>query len=202
MEPTALGAVASIGQLFFALLAGIAPALLWLWFWGQEDSKRPEPRGLVIWAFLAGMAAVILVLPFQHYAIAVVKDQNALILAWAIVEELMKLAVGLIVVLRNRAVDEPLDPIEYMITIALGFSALENTLFLVNPFGSGALLAQPSYTYSPLRPSAELSHCHSLSLFHRKLSTARSVLSSLFSCTHSLIFLYLRVRLTASSTSS
>jgi RsiW-degrading membrane proteinase PrsW (M82 family) len=48
---------------FYGLLGGLLPALLWLWFFLKEDSKRPEPKWLILAAFLAGMLAVILALP-------------------------------------------------------------------------------------------------------------------------------------------
>lgn len=56
--------------LFYALLGGILPTLLWLWFWLKEDLKNPEPRFMIIFAFTAGMIAVPLVIPFQTLVIA------------------------------------------------------------------------------------------------------------------------------------
>ena len=52
----------------------------------------------------------------------------------------MKLAVAGVIVLRHRAVDEPIDFPIYLITVALGFAALENTLFVLTPLGNGELL--------------------------------------------------------------
>jgi len=49
----------------------------------------------------------------------------------------MKFAAGLIIVLWNKAVDEPIDVIIYMVTVALGFAALENALFIFNPLATG-----------------------------------------------------------------
>jgi len=124
-----------------AFLAGVIPALFWLWFWLREDTARPEPRVLIISAFIAGMLIVPLVLPLQQFALERFKGQN-LILAWVIIEEVVKYCAALIVVLWNRAVDEPIDAIIYMITIALGFAALENALFVFGPLQSG------DYAYS------------------------------------------------------
>ena len=56
-----------------------------------------------------------------------------LIFLWAAIEELLKYFAASLIILKKKAVDEPLDPIIYMITIALGFAAVENTLFLMNP---------------------------------------------------------------------
>lgn len=119
-----------------AFLAGLIPALFWLWFLLREDKCRPEPKILIISSFIAGMLIVPLVLPLQQFAMNEYKGQN-LIFVWVIIEEVLKLSAALIVVLWNRAVDEPIDAIIYMITIALGFSALENALFIYNPLSDG-----------------------------------------------------------------
>ncbi len=119
-----------------AFLAGLIPALFWLWFLLREDKCSPEPRILIISSFVSGMLIVPLVLPLQEFAMTQYKGQN-LIFVWVIIEEILKYSAALIVVLWNRAVDEPIDTIIYMITIALGFSALENALFIFNPLTDG-----------------------------------------------------------------
>jgi protease PrsW len=119
-----------------AFLGGIVPALFWLWFWLREDKERPEPYGLIILAFISGMLVVPLALPLQKLALELFQDFN-LILVWVIIEETLKYAVALLVVLWHKAVDEPLDLIIYMIAIALGFAALENALFMFNPLVAG-----------------------------------------------------------------
>jgi len=121
-----------------ALLGGILPALFWLWFWLREDSQRPEPTGLIIRTFIAGMAVVPLVLPLQKLALGLFTGAT-LIFAWVIIEETLKYALALIVILWHKAVDEPIDYIVYMITLALGFAALENALFIWNPLVAGDL---------------------------------------------------------------
>lgn len=129
---------AHIGSTEFAIafLAGLIPALFWLWFWLREDSAHPEPKALIASSFIAGMLIVALVLPLQEYAMERFVGDN-LIFVWVIIEEVLKYCAALIVVLWNRAVDEPIDAIIYMITIALGFSALENALFISNPLREG-----------------------------------------------------------------
>lgn len=119
-----------------AFLAGLIPALFWLWFWLREDKARPEPKILIGSAFIAGMLIVPLVLPLQQFAMQRFSGDN-LIFVWVIIEEVLKYSAALIVVLWNKAVDEPIDAIVYMITIALGFSALENALFIFNPLVDG-----------------------------------------------------------------
>lgn len=126
--------------LFVAFLGGVIPALLWLFFWLLEDRCKPEPKKLIFVSFLGGALAVPFVLPFQQFALAYLSGTSVLI-AWAVVEELFKFGAAYFVALRNRALDEPIDAIIYMITAALGFSALENTLFLLGPLGDGNTLA-------------------------------------------------------------
>jgi RsiW-degrading membrane proteinase PrsW (M82 family) len=122
-----------------AFLAGLIPALFWLWFWLREDTIRPEPRMLIASAFISGMLIVALVLPMQQFAMTRFSG-NELILVWVIIEEILKYVAALMVVFWNKAIDEPIDTIIYMITIALGFSALENTLFIYNPLMDGDLV--------------------------------------------------------------
>ena len=78
-----------------AFRVGVIPALFWLWFWLREDTARPEPRALIISAFIAGMLIVPLVLPLQQFALERFKGQN-LILVWVIIEEVLKYCAALI----------------------------------------------------------------------------------------------------------
>jgi RsiW-degrading membrane proteinase PrsW (M82 family) len=122
-----------------AFLCGLIPALFWLWFWLREDKEKPEPLLLIAITFIAGMAVVPLALPLQKYAIDLYSGRD-LILVWVIIEEVLKYAVALCIILWNRAVDEPIDMVIYMVTLALGFAALENALFVLNPLAAGDYL--------------------------------------------------------------
>ena len=124
-------------NIIWALAGGTIPALVWLWFWLREDRLHPEPRILILTAFLAGMLAVPLVIPFEKAVSDYFGSGSLVFIIWAIVEELAKFFVAWAVVLRRREVDEPIDAIIYMITIALGFSAIENSLFILAPIAGG-----------------------------------------------------------------
>ena len=119
-----------------AFTIGLVPTLFWLWFWLREDRERPEPWGLIVLAFIAGMAVVPVALPMQRFALELFQG-DTLIMVWVIIEEVLKYAAALLVIFWHKAVNEPIDCIIYMIVIALGFSALENALFAFNPLMSG-----------------------------------------------------------------
>jgi len=124
----------SSSHFFIALLGGIFPALIWLWFWLREDRKNPEPRQLIATAFIAGMIAVVITIPLQQKVRLFFPESISLIyIIWAAIEELVKYALAYFVALRTRFFNEPIDAVVYMATVALGFVALENTLYLIQP---------------------------------------------------------------------
>ena len=125
-------------QIIYALLGGILPALVWLAFWLREDYKHPEPRGLILRTFLLGMGAVILVLPLEKAVDTLFPGMTLVaILLWVILEEIFKFTAAFFGGLRSAEDNEPIDPIIYMITAALGFAALENVLFIATPLLKG-----------------------------------------------------------------
>lgn len=118
----------------YALLGGLLPALVWLYFWLREDRKSPEPDGMILKTFLLGMLAVVLVLPFQKGVESYFPSLAVLpLLLWALLEEVFKFGAGYFGGLHSVEDNEPLDPLIYMITAALGFVALENALFIFGP---------------------------------------------------------------------
>jgi RsiW-degrading membrane proteinase PrsW (M82 family) len=121
----------AIETIIYALLGGVLPALVWLAFWLREDYRHPEPRGLILRTFLYGAGVVVLVLPFQKMIDVFLPGMTlAAIFLWVVLEELFKFGAAYAGGLRSVEDNEPVDPIIYMITAALGFVALENALFL------------------------------------------------------------------------
>lgn len=121
----------------YAFLGGLLPSFIWLYFLLKEDARCPEPRSLIALAFVAGMVAVPLALPLEQYAKSHLNASLSVMTAWALIEEVLKYAMAASFILWRRAVDESPDYVIYMVTVALGFAAAENMLFLVLPLSTG-----------------------------------------------------------------
>ncbi len=125
------------GVLLIAFLGGVCPAFIWLFFWLLEDRAHPEPKRYIILSFIGGMLGVLLALPAEQYTAGLFSNSISIFLSWAAIEELLKFGAAYFVALRFAVYDEPLDAIIYLVTAALGFSALENALFLWTPLAQG-----------------------------------------------------------------
>lgn len=129
---------------FLILVCGILPAIFWLWFWLKEDKKSPEPRGMILLAFLAGGFCIPLVFVLESWTSNFFASQGWSggwwnVTALAFIEEVVKLAVAFAVTFHRKMFDEPIDWMIYLITVALGFAAFENTLFTLKSISlSGA----------------------------------------------------------------
>jgi len=125
-------------MLGYAFLGGLLPSFIWLYFLLKEDAQHPEPKKLIALAFIAGMIAVPIALPFEQYAKAHLIGNGSILTAWALVEEVLKYVMAAVFILWRGAVDEAPDYVIYMITVALGFAAAENMLFLLAPISAGS----------------------------------------------------------------
>lgn len=121
--------------LILAVLSGIIPAVFWLWFWmRQEDEENPEPVGLVLISFIMGALIVFIAIWLEKYTLNFINNNTAQIIIWASIEELLKLLGVVVVVFGTNVLDEPIDYPMYFIATGLGFAALENVLYLIDPF--------------------------------------------------------------------
>lgn len=125
------------GNLLLPLALGFFPAIAWLIFFSLEDRVHPEPKKMVFKVFIAGIlsaaaaAAIQIVLQdtvFARFNIQDTSRSSFLILSF--IEEFVKFAAVYVAVKGSKYLDEPVDYMIYMITGALGFAAIENTLFL------------------------------------------------------------------------
>lgn len=132
-------------MILLAAAGGLLPSLAWLWFWLHEDKRNPEPRRLIALAFAAGVVTVAIVIPMEQFVTQFIGNQTLTFTAWSAIEEVMKYAAALCTVLWLRSNDEPIDAVVYMVAVALGFAAAENTLFLLSPL-SGETMVQTFIT--------------------------------------------------------
>lgn len=126
-------------QYFFAFLSGLLPALIWLFFWLREDRLHPEPKKIIIISFLAGMLVIPFVLPVEKFVYGAFASTTLVFILWAFIEELFKYIAAYFTGISRKCDDEPVDNLIYLISVALGFAALENTLFLSNYFIQGQI---------------------------------------------------------------
>jgi protease PrsW len=117
------------------LLAALAPACIWLWYFYRRD-KRPEPIGLVGLGFFLGVGIVYPTCAVQRVLLPHLpnlspeQDFDLLFLSTTLlaglVEEMAKFSVVLLVFAWRREFDEPVDGLIYATAVAMGFSAGED----------------------------------------------------------------------------
>lgn len=127
-------------NLGYALLSGVLPALLWLWFWLREDNLHPEPKRLILGTFMVGAFSVFFAIFFEKIAQDLISDEAYRYIAWASIEEIVKYLAVAILIFKSTSYDEPIDAMIYFITIAVGFAALENAFFIISPLHDGEIV--------------------------------------------------------------
>ena len=123
----------ALSHIVYALFTGLVPSLIWLYFWLRRDRNHPEPFFLLTISFLLGALAVIVAAFLQREVKDMFSDAQLRVVVWAGIEEALKFLIFYAVAYKSRANDEAIDPAMYLITIALGFAALENVLYILKP---------------------------------------------------------------------
>lgn len=123
----------SLSPTSIALLLGLAPALFWLFFWLRTDRDNPEPFGLLMVCFILGGISIYAASAFQHILTLFVTGEEAQVVLWSAIEEIVKFGVFYFVAYRNHHNNEPIDSAIYLISVALGFAALENIFYVLQP---------------------------------------------------------------------
>ncbi len=126
-----------------AAILSFIPAILWLVFWHTEDTLHEEPKRMNIFAFLAGMLAVVVAIGIESkiaHDIAPIVGQCSFFLwfLYALAEEGSKFALCFIAVLWTKSNKKPIDPVLFLISTALGFAALENGFFAISAYMGSA----------------------------------------------------------------
>ena len=130
------------------------PVIFWAAYHYHKDRHLPEPPLNLLLCFALGLAAVELSrlmyfglepLGLRYDAVALAIDSPLGLFAYAMlaigpIEEFAKLLPFLLIVLRFKALDEPLDGIIYASFIGLGYAAAENVYYLefLTPLESAA----------------------------------------------------------------
>jgi len=131
-------------QALLMTLPVVMPVLFWAAYHYHKDRDLPEPPGNLVLCFALGVAAAWLSkgayaglepLGLRLDAVALGQDDPWRLFLYAMlaigpIEELSKLLPFVLVVLRFRALDEPVDGIIYASFIALGYAAVENFYYL------------------------------------------------------------------------
>jgi RsiW-degrading membrane proteinase PrsW (M82 family) len=155
--------VASLQTFVYAFLAGILPSLLWLFFFTREDAGHKKPRGIIFGCFIGGAIAVVLAIFAEKIIADSVADLTARYTLWAAFEEIVKFIVAGSIIFYTSAHEDPVDAMVYCASVALGFAAIENTLFILGPLSSGSV-AQALITTNMRFIGATLVHVVSSSL--------------------------------------
>ncbi len=131
-------------QQILMVLPVVLPVLFWSAYHYHKDRHLPEPPRNLLLCFGLGLLAAgaskamymgLEPLGLRYDAVALAADNPIGLFAYAMlaigpIEELAKLLPFVIVVLRFRAFDEPLDGIIYASFIGLGFAFAENLYYL------------------------------------------------------------------------
>ncbi len=98
----------------------------------QEDRRHPEPIRLIFYAFLVGGIVTFFVLVLQVVlrqsltAVGIGARHPMELILFSGIEEVMKFLAVYLFISRRRDFNEPMDAMIYMVTVALGFAAVEN----------------------------------------------------------------------------
>lgn len=137
-------------------LLGLLPGFAWLAFYLQED-LHPEPKRLIGLTFLVGAAAAFLALGLElamNNALATLGigylTAGSLFML-ALIEETVKFGAAYLVIHKNKAFDEPVDAMIYMVVAALGFATVENIGALVNGGANQLALVATIFAATSLR---------------------------------------------------
>ena len=120
------------------LILGLLPGFAWLVFYVEEEETHPEPRQLILFAFVAGMAAGLVAVLLENLlagagaGVGVGELSLAALTAFALIEEAVKFGAAYLAIGKSRLARNPVDLMIYLIVAALGFATLENIGALVS----------------------------------------------------------------------
>lgn len=126
-------AAIGINQTTLTILIGIAPSLIWLFFWQRLTRNKRKPIGPLFLCFVLGGASVFFATFLQNGFKDIITNPTLRIIMCASIEEVLKFAVFYTVAYKISYNNETLGPALYLIVAALGFAAVENILYALQP---------------------------------------------------------------------
>ncbi len=119
------------------VIGAFVPAFVWLALFTRED-VHPEPKGIILKAFLFGAFGTVpaLALQFGVGWVGLPVVGTLAVLLFAFIEEVTKMVAVVLGVRMNPAFDEPVDAMVYMVAAALGFATIENIFTVLSSMGS------------------------------------------------------------------
>lgn len=122
----------TLKEIILAFAIGILPTFLWLWFWFNQDKKNRK-RGFLLLLYGVGMISLFAIFPFKTLVERLGIPTHEYVFVFAAAEEIIKVTITAIIAFRAKLITKPTDYTVYLVTLALGLSALENALYLVQP---------------------------------------------------------------------
>lgn len=126
------------------LIFGILPSITWLFYYLRKD-LHPELKRTIIKIFLWGALSTVPVILIQlqltkWLVLLPIPQIYIFIIYWflviALTEEIFKFLVVKFKGYNDGEFDEPIDSMIYMIISALGFAAVENTIYIIPAFSA------------------------------------------------------------------
>lgn len=123
-------------------LLTLVPSFFWLWIYRLQDKEQPEPKSLIARLFLAGILITIpaillewIFIPAGLYQTSAITLLGLIVLVvlTSIIEEFLKYFVTKMICWKLCVFDQVIDGVIYSISVALGFSLIENFLYFL-PF--------------------------------------------------------------------
>ena len=137
--------------LYFILIPALLPVFIILRYVYLLDKKEREPLGFVLKVVLWGAIFSIPCAGVERFMLSFLSgfyDPASIEFAWmentigvALVEELSKWLVFMLLVWKNKNFDYRYDGIVYAVSASLGFAALENILYVIS-YGTGVSIGR------------------------------------------------------------
>ncbi len=143
-------------MVIITLVLALLPGFAWLLFYLQED-LHPEPKKLIAYAFVAGMAVAFFALAIEIFFKSILRNAGIAelsllpLIVFALVEEITKFGAAYQVVHKNPAFDEPVDAMIYCVVAALGFATVENIGALTTGSSAGTAILSQVFAATSIR---------------------------------------------------